>query len=203
MQRRKPGVRPRGSAEGFLMKSIAVLALIAVSLVASAQSAVPPAKPESPFLLRTSISGHVFQMKDSFTLEASLLNKSDDDVYLYTWDLCWNFAEHLRIQVLDAHGKLAQGPGLIDCIPPPPKPGDVYEFIALSPGNFYGISSQFKVSDLISKPGTYTLTVAFERSMTPNYVREYLPNDPIAKAPLWSRDEPVIEAPPIQLEIVP
>lgn len=185
------------------MKVVAVFLLLIVPFAARGQTGATTAKPASPLLLRANVDGHVFNMKDSFTVEASLLNKSGSYVYLYTWDLCWNFADALRIQVQDARGKLVKGSALVDCVPPPPKPGDVYEFVRLDAGNFYGIRTRFKVSDLIPKPGNYTLTVAFHRTLRADFVKQELPDDQIAKEKLWSDDEPVLYARPIKLVILP
>jgi hypothetical protein len=185
------------------MKVVAVFLLLIVCFAARGQATPVSPKPASPLLLRANVDRHVFHMKDSFTVEASLLNISGSYVYLYTWDLCWNFADALRIQVLDAKGTPVQGSMLVDCVPPPPMPGNVYEFVRLDAGNFYGTSARFKVSDLIPKPGNYTLTVAFHRTLQSDWVKKYLPDDPIAKEKLWSDDEPVLHASPIKLLILP
>lgn len=52
---------------------------------------------------------------------------------------------------------------MLDCVPPPPKEGNVYAFIRLQPGRFYGLADEINVSDVVNKPGEYDLTVTYGR----------------------------------------
>jgi hypothetical protein len=61
-------------------------------------------------------------------------------VYIWEWDLCWNFARGLSMYLTTADGTPVRGDFLFDCVPPPPKEGNVYAFIKLEPGRFYGIA---------------------------------------------------------------
>jgi len=92
-------------------------------------------------------------------METQLLNTGNEDVCIWEWDLCWNFARGLSMYFTTADGTPVQGNFLFDCVPPPPKEGNVYAFIKLEPGRFYGIADEIKVTDVVSKPGEYDISV--------------------------------------------
>jgi hypothetical protein len=58
-------------------------------------------------------------------------------------------------------GSSVHGDFLFDCVPPPPKEGNVYDFIKLEPGRFYGVADEIKVTDVASKPGEYDINVTY------------------------------------------
>jgi hypothetical protein len=45
--------------------------------------------------------------------------------------LCWNIARGLSMYLIAPDGSPAHGDFLFDCVPPPPKEGNVYAFIGL------------------------------------------------------------------------
>ena len=136
------------------------------------------------------------------TLETQLTNVSSDAVFLNEWDLCWSFARGLVLRVIDSKGSDVRTDLLLDCIPPPPRPGDVYQFVKIDGGRFYGCVSQFGIRDIVNKPGEYDLDVSFGSSISAKWVSEFLRNDPISKLPLWTMEKPTLKAPRIHIKVV-
>ncbi|SRR5579864_2591455 len=100
-------------------------------------------------------------------------------------------------------GTPVQGSFLFDCVPPPPKEGNVYAFIRLQPGRFYGIADEIKVSDVVSKPGEYNLSVTYGSSISSSFINEFLNHDPIAILPVWTMEQPIVKASRVHIMIKP
>ncbi len=124
-------------------------------------------------------------------------------MYIYEWDLCWNFARGLSMHWSTPDGTPVQGSFLFDCVPPPPKEGNVYAFIRLQPGRFYGIADEIKVSDVVSKPGEYNLSVTYGSSISSSFINEFLNHDPIAILPVWTMEQPIVKASRVHIMIKP
>jgi hypothetical protein len=109
-------------------------------LIAAAMSSAVAAqvnkedKPASSALqLTVRTDKKTYRMSDKVRMETQLLNTGNEDVYIWEWDLCWNFARGLSMYFTTADGTPVQGNFLFDCVPPPPKEGNVYAFIKLEP----------------------------------------------------------------------
>jgi hypothetical protein len=112
-------------------------------------------------------------------------NVSQETVYLYQWDLCWGQGPALSLFVVDSSGNTV-GPGfLLDSIPPPPKPGDMSEFMRLDPQMFFGTADEFVVRDLVNKPGNYTFKIQLGSALT----AEWLAEPCFPKLPYWTRED--------------
>lgn len=157
----------------------------------------------TPLRLSVRVDGHSYQMGDILTLEAQLTNVSDDALFLNEWDLCWNFARGLVLRVIDSRGSDVRTDVLLDCVPPPPRAGDVYRFVKIDSGRFYGSVTEFRIRDLVNQPGEYNLDVKFESSLSAKWVSEFLRNDPISKLPLWTIEKPPLKAPRIHITVMP
>jgi len=131
-----------------------------------------------------------YRLSDTLHLETRLTNVGESDVYLWQWDLCWNPARGLTMRVVDSQGKDVQGRVLLDCVPPPPRRGDVYQFFKLARGNFHGRAENFMVSDLVNGPGEYELCATYSSFLSSDWIAEFLAKDPIGKLPLWTMDQP-------------
>jgi hypothetical protein len=103
----------------------------------------------------------VYRMSDTLRLEIQLRNISNEDVFIWHWDLCWNPARGLTMWIIGADGKTVQGSFLADCVPPPPRSGDPYQFVKVGPGNLYGLFENLKLSDYVNKPGEYDIYATF------------------------------------------
>jgi len=101
----------------------------------------------------------IYRMSDTLQMEIRLSNSGSKDVYIWEKDMCWNPARGLSMRITTSAGKYVQSPALLDCLRPPPAAGDAYQFVKISPRTFYGHVHRFKVSDLVDKPGEYTLRV--------------------------------------------
>lgn len=145
--------------QNFVLAGLMVAAMI--SPVAKAD------KPSSaPLVLSVRTDRQTYRMLDKIRMETQLLNAGIEDVYTYEWDLCWNFARGLSMHWSTPDGKPVHGGFLLDCVSPPPKEGNVYAFIRLQPGRFYGLADEMKVSDVVNKPGEYNLTVIYGSSIS-------------------------------------
>ena len=107
------------------------------------------------------------------------------------------------MRIVDVRGKDVQGRVLLDCVPPPPREGDVYQFFKLPPQRFYGLDEDFKVSDLVNGPGEYRIAASFSSFSSSDWPSKYLEKDPIAKLPLWTIEEPRIMSNRIRIVVKP
>ncbi len=138
------------------------------------------------FTVRT--DRRTYSIKGKMLMEVQLTNVGKDTVYLYRWDLCWGQGLALNLRVQDSAGQDIQTGILWDCIPPPPKPDDLSEFIRIEPSNFYGLRDQIKLREIVNKPGEYDLLIQFGSSLSP----EFVTSAGFPKLPYWTTpDKPL------------
>ena|ERR1700739_4038322 len=179
-----------------------LIALVMISAVSAQVSKVD--KPASPVIqLTVRTNQQTYRMSDKIRMETQLLNTGNEDVYIWEWDLCWNFARGLSMHLTTPDGTPVQGDFLFDCVPPPPKEGNVYAFIKLEPGRFYGIANEIKVADVVSKPGEYDISVTYHSSISRSFIKKFLKNDPISTLPVWTMEEPTVETPKMRIIVQP
>ncbi len=190
------------------MRIWSFLLIPAFAGLALGQSKPPHAQAPSkqaavPLQLSVRIDRQTYRMSDSMKMETQITNIGNDDVYLYDWNLCWNFARWLKMMVFDSKGAYVHTHFLVDCVPPPPRPGDVYQFIKLEPGRFYGIADESPIRDMVNEPGEYDLDVSYESCMPAELVSEFFSHDPISKLPLWTMEKPILKANRVHFRVVP
>jgi hypothetical protein len=114
----------------FMFKRFAFLLPIAMAACQSApvQPERAANQPGVPLQLTVRTDRQTYRISDNLRLETQLLNTGEEDIYIWNWDLCWNFARGLSIYLIAPNGSAAHGDFLFDCVPPPPRKGDVYEF---------------------------------------------------------------------------
>jgi len=186
--------------ETFVVACLMVAALNP-SVVAQSNNAEKPSSARLTLSVRT--DRLTYRMSDKIRVQTQLLNAGTEDVYIYEWDLCWNFARGLSMHWSTPNGKLVQGDFLFDCVPPPPKEGNVYAFIRLQPGRFYGLADEIQVSDAVNKPGEYNLNVTYGSSISKDFIKEFLNHDPISALPVWTMEQPTLKAPQLHIVIKP
>ncbi len=175
--------------------------MIATACVFSAAQSKELKQAQSDLELTVSTDRVIYRMSDNVRLQTQLLNSSNGDVYIWSWDLCWNSVRGLSIRIIATDGSLAHGDILLDCLPPPPREGDVYAFLKLEPQNFHGRVSTFKVSDLVNKPGKYDIVVTFRSFLSEDYIDDFYSHEPISKLPLWTMAKPTVTAPRIHITV--
>jgi len=176
---------------------------VGITSAVDAQSSKTNKSDAPPLTLSVKVDRQSYRLSDRIRVETEVLNTGKSDIYIWKWDLCWNFARGLSMHVVEANGTPVQGDVLFDCVPPPPKEGDIYAFVRLEPGQFYGIVDQIKVTDIVNKPGELKITVTYSGSLSSKIVQELLKHDPIAKLPLWTAEQGAIEAPPVYITVQP
>jgi hypothetical protein len=187
-----------------MQKLALTLLIVAVINSCAAAQADKAGKPASaPLVLSVRTDQQTYRMSDTIRTETQLLNAGNDDVYVYEWDLCWNFARGLSMHWTTPDGTPVHGEFLFDCVPPPAKEGNVYAFIRLQPGRFYGIADQIRVRDVVSKPGEYDLRITYGSSISDGFIKEFLTHDPIAALPVWTMERPILKAPRVHIVIKP
>jgi hypothetical protein len=109
-----------------------LLFLFVVTLqLARAQSSPPipdNTLTDSKLQLTIKTERNVLRMSDTLEMETRLTNWGNKDSYIWEEDMCWNPARGLSMRVMTSAGKDVQGPSLLDCLPPPPREGDAYQF---------------------------------------------------------------------------
>jgi hypothetical protein len=187
-----------------MQKSVLVYLIIAAmtsAVVAQVNKAEKPATPKLELTVRT--DQQTYRMSEKIRMETQLLNAGNEDVYIWNWDLCWNPARGLSMYLTTPDGSSVHGDFLFDCVPPPPKEGNVYDFIKLEPGRFYGVADEIKVTDVASKPGEYDVNVTYNSFASRSFIKEFLRHDPISKLPVWTMEQPTITAPRVHIVIKP
>jgi len=166
---------------------VAAFSCVLARSTGSAPGAPSTSSPQVELALK--VDCDTYRLSDTLHLETRLTNVGQIDIYIWEWDLCWNPARGLTMRIVDAQGKDVQGRILLDCVPPPPRQGDVYQFIKLAQGNFYGRAEAFALSDLVNGPGEYDISAFFSGSLSRKWIAQYLGKDPIGNLPLWTMDK--------------
>src|SRR5258707_12231126 len=148
----------------------------------------PPESRTLPLELTIRADRNVYRMSDTLRLETQLQNVSEEDIYIWEWDMCWNPARGLSMSIVGVDGKYVQSRFLLDCVPPPPRQGDPYQFFKLAPGSFYGHSEGFKLKDFLNKPGEYDVSATFNSFLSSQWVAQFLEGEPISKLSLWTME---------------
>jgi hypothetical protein len=156
-----------------------------------------------PLELTLRADRNVYKMSDTLRLETQLRNVSEEDVYIWQWDMCWNQARGLSMSIVDTDGKYVQSRFLLDCVPPPPRRGDPYQFFKLVPGSFYGRTQDFKLKDFLSKPGEYDVSATFNSFLSSEWVAQVLESEPISKLSLWTMEHPTVSSNRIRILVKP
>ncbi|HKO13105.1 MAG TPA: hypothetical protein VJV22_14115 [Acidobacteriaceae bacterium] len=175
--------------------------MLGLVVAAAAQLRHQQQPPSTQLRLQVSTDRQSYKLADSLQLDAQLVNTGEEDVYIYTWDLCWNAFRGLSLHLISSDDSAARGHVLLDCVPPPPDPRDVYQFVRLEPRRVYGLMDTFKVRDVVSKPGDYRLQVTFSGSLSRDWIHESMATVPIATLPLWTMERPPLKSNTIQLTI--
>ena len=182
-----------------------VAALLIFATVVSAAQSTPGSKqqpaPSLKLTLRT--DRQVYRLSEEITLEAQVLNISSKDVYIWESDFCWNPAKGFSMYITAQDGTPVRSRFLLDCLPPPPKPGGAYQFIKLGRQEFHGVRDIFKINDFVDKPGEYDIEVTFNSFLSDSFMREDFADDPIAKLPLWTNDKPPVTASRVHVVVKP
>ena|ERR1035438_7727862 len=160
-------------------------------------------KPASSLKLEIRTDRRAYRMSEEIVIETQLSNIGASDVYVWNWDFCWNLARGFSLYIKAKDGRPVQSQVLLDCLPPPPKADTPYQFIRIARREFHGTTDTFKVKDFINKPGEYYIEVTFNSFLSRDFIQEYFVNDPIAKLPLWTMDNPTVTAPPIHIVVNP
>lgn len=149
--------------------------------MALAQS-IPPVPDNTPtdskLQLTIKTERNVVRVSDTLEMETRLTNWGNRDRYIWEEDMCWNPARGLSMRVMIPDGKEVQSPILLDCLPPPPRQGDSYQFLRIAPHAFYGQVYRFKVAELVNKPGEYTIHATFSSFLSASFIAETLSHDP-------------------------
>ena len=182
-----------------LLFVVFVAAVVTATTTAQSREKATQVRPTLELAITT--NRHSYRLSDTIEIETRLFNPASFDVYVWKWDLCWNPARGVSMHVLDHKGAQVQSNVLSDCVPPPPRPGRVYDFIRLEPQSFYGHVNRCKVSDLVNKPGEYDLEVTFSSFLSDSFIQRYLREEPIAKLNVWTMENPVLRARPLHISV--
>ena len=187
------------------MQRFVLSCLIAAAVISPVAAQVNKVdKPAAPVLqLTVRTDQRTYRMSDKVRMETQLLNTGNEDLYIWEWDLCWNFARGLSMYLTTPDGTPVQVNFLFDCVPPPPKEGNFYAFIKLEPGRFYGVADEIKVSDVVSKPGQYDISVTYKSSLSRSFIRQFLSHDPISTLPVWTMEQPTVNAARMRIIVKP
>lgn len=70
------------------------------ALAARVNKADKPASPTLQLTVRT--DQHTYRASDKVRMETQLLNTGNEDVHIWEWDLCWNFARGFRRHLVNS-----------------------------------------------------------------------------------------------------
>jgi len=186
----------------FLRWLAAIVAFTCVLLsAANLSSGARPSALSLALILKADRSD--FKMSDTMNLETQLRNIGEQDVYIWEQDMCWNPARGLSMRITSMDGKDVRSPFLLDCVPPPPRRGDAYQFVKLPPGRTYGLSQSFKLSEMVNGPAEYDIFATFNSFLSSKWTAEFMENDPISKLPLWTMEQPTLTSNRIHIAVKP
>jgi hypothetical protein len=140
--------------------------------------------------LRVRTDRRTYSIKGKMQMEVQLTNVGMETVYLWRWDLCWGQGPTLNLWVEDSDGHEVHTDVLWDCVPPPPKPEGLSDFIRIDPSNFYGLRDEINLREIVNKPGKYKLSIEFTGFLSP----EDLANMGFPKLPYWRPPEKPLTA---------
>jgi hypothetical protein len=165
--------------------------LLFVSIVTIVQYSAASRDHATPSRLQLTVrtDKKVYSLHEKLHMETQVTNVSRDTVYLYQWDLCWGQGPALSLFVVDSSGSTVEPAFLLDCVPPPPKSGDMSQFVKLDPNMFFGTSDEFVLRDFVKKPGNYTFEIQLGSALTP----EWLAGMGFPKLPYWTREDKPLE----------
>lgn len=190
----------------MLKRCLPYLGIVAVLAWAAVPAAKTPSGAGSRSLaleLTLKPDRNVYRMSDTLHLETQVRNIGEGDVYIWEWDMCWNPARGLSMRITGADGKDVQSPFLMDCVPPPPREGNAYQFVKLAPERLYGLAEGFKLSGLVNGPGEYDVHATFSSFLSPQWTAEFLGKEPIGKLPLWTMEQPALSSNRIHITVKP
>ncbi len=168
-----------------------------------AQARKTTSRPALPLQLSVRTDRQVYRFTDAIKIEVQLLNAGNEDIYLWSWDLCWNPARGLSMAIASPDGFPVSGKLLLDCIPPMPRAGDSYGFVRIEPGQFNGRVDAFKIADLVDKPGEFNVDVRYGSFLSEEFISKSLARDPIAMLPVWTMERPAVSASTIHIAVTP
>jgi hypothetical protein len=187
----------------FIMWPI-FLVVLAVSPAFSTQLATPNGEPPRHQLtLSVRAMRQVYRLGDKIEFESRLTNTGKVDVYLFD-DLCTGFADGLGLSVYDSAGKEVPRVSdaylgfLPDCIPPPPKPGDMSQFLRLPLGHFYGHTISLKIQDFARKPGEYDFVFEYHPFISASLLAE----SGFPKVSFWTSEEKPLKC-RVRVKVIP
>ena len=183
----------------------AVLLLASTGLLGSTFSGNSKVKPAASVPLQLTIrADHTsYRMSQTLVLETRFTNTGNSAIFLYDSELCWNFARGLVFRVVDNKGEDVRASFLLDCVPPPPRAGDPYQFIKIDPGRFYGFFTDFPIRQFVNGPGDYSIEVSFSSHLSQEWLSEFFSTEPIRSLPLWTMEKPTLKANRIHFTVTP
>jgi hypothetical protein len=180
------------------------LILLAVSPALSTQlHAKNGGLPQPQLKLTVRAQSQAYRLGDKIEFESRLTNTGKVDVYLFD-DVCSGFADGLSLSVYDSAGKEVPRVSdvsprfLPDCIPQPPKSGDMSRFLRLPLGHFYGHAISLKIQDFAKKPGEYDFVFEYHSSIPVSLLVE----SGFPDVPFWTAEEKSIKC-RVRVRVIP
>jgi hypothetical protein len=134
-----------------------------------------------------------YKVGDQIKLTVSLLNDSDQALFLYGY-LSWGYSSSLTLRITDLADKEIMPEGLDDSITPPPPLNDKSVFVNLNPKHFLGTMRIQSLKELnIDRPGKYKITVDYHSPIPKSFGQGL---------PIWSREMGAVASAPIQIEVL-
>jgi hypothetical protein len=59
------------------------------------------------------------------------------------------------------------------------------------------------VTEVVSKPGEYDISVTYNGSLSRSFIKEFLKHDPISTLPVWTMEQPTVNAFKVRIVVQP
>jgi hypothetical protein len=134
----------------------------------------------------------VYKMGETISLQVSLLNRSEQPIYLYGI-LDWGLSASLSLRVMDQGNKEIPRKFLDDALTPPPSDLSSF-FVPLFPDHFFGTTRNLSLAESnINKPGKYKIVVEYHSP---------IPKNLSPKLSIWEKENGTMGSKPLEIEVV-
>ncbi|HTT99292.1 MAG TPA: hypothetical protein VMF58_14690 [Rhizomicrobium sp.] len=157
----------------------ALLAAIAILLGEGHSYAAPEISArnndlDNPIIVVVHADRAQYSLADNIEISVSLLNTGKSVIYVDRRMFWTGLSGSLALCFADEHGTRIPARAMSDAMMPPPPENDPSILVRLEPGFFYGTSIKLALKDFFTRPGRYSVRVAYQSMLPKKFVAPQL-----------------------------